>query len=406
MLKMFNFGYYRVPMVYAPWRLGELRTVLEAAGSLGETTDPRKTLAAELGSLYSGSVVTLWNSGRSALEAGLIQIAASAGGKNEVLTPSLVCRSVPERILSAGLRPVFYDSKDDFSPDLSTALNCLSGKTAALVVPYVYGGLVSLGEASKACLSLGIPLVEDCAASFLLRNEEGVLSGSSGDFSIFSFSTGKTLVAGGGGALIQRDHSPSVRQTGWTKAEERCLARQKVRFALEYAWPGIGYAMQKLTGWRYASLHSRTISSPRTISDVDAALTLLQWERWPSLYAGRLHVIERYARNLAGLRGIRLPQYQPARFVSRLFVEFLGGEESTNKMGAEFLRSRSIGVHLPYSPTHRSKELGWLPDSNLPVASRLADHTLAIPCHPGLSNAEIDRVSDALHELTRHLEHR
>ena len=53
-------------------------------------------------------------------------------------------------------------------------------------------------------------------------------------------------------------------------------------------------------------------------------------------------------------------------------------------------------VHYP-RPVHRQPLFGSV-RASLPVAERLPDHILALPVHPALSEADVDRVVEAIGE--------
>jgi dTDP-4-amino-4,6-dideoxygalactose transaminase len=69
-----------------------------------------------------------------------------------------------------------------------------------------------------------------------------------------------------------------------------------------------------------------------------------------------------------------------------------------------FLRARRIGasVHYP-TPIHLQpawRHLGYA-RGDLPVAERLAEHSLSLPCFPGITEEEQNRVAGVLEEALR-----
>jgi dTDP-4-amino-4,6-dideoxygalactose transaminase len=368
-------------MTYAPW--GAVELTAAARASLATPSEAAARLKARIEGEYGGRA-TLFNSGRAALEAGLRQ--AARGGRKKVLAPALICRSVPERVAAAGLEPVFYDVRPDFTPDLEEAVSRLDRETACLVVAPVYGALADARPAAAACRELGVGLMEDCAAAFLRRDETGRLAGLDGDWTVFSFSTGKTLVAGGGGVLIQRVDGETPAPSGWTEAEERRMARAKFGFALKYAWPSWGYALERITGMELAW---GTSEESRAMAAVDAALVEAQWAGWERRRAERAAIIGRYAAALAGCEGIDLPQARAGGYVNRLFVVLRNGGRARRDEAARALRARGVQVHLPYE--------AW---GGCPVAARLSESALAVPSQPGLSEARIEIVCEALRAIS------
>lgn len=396
--------YYRVPMAYASWSWQELAAALLCALSHGEGT--RARLKSRIEELCGGEV-TLWASGRAALDAAFRALARDNPGRHEVLMPSLLCASVAERALAAGLTPRFYDIRPDLTPDLDKAREAIGSATACIVVPHLYGNVVDLACLASDCRAAGIPLIEDCAAAFLLPCPDGTPCGRQADIAIFSFNTGKTLTAGGGGALVVHTGPRAPDPRHWPPAEERRQALGRLWFALAFAWPSFGYALFRSAPWRRWKALAPQPLCGRTIADVDAHIVDVQWRRWPALRARRLHVLKLYADALSHLPGISLPQYRPGLCLTRLFVQF---PANVNDPGRplfpvrEWLRCRGVQTHLPYAPLHLDPRFGAPQPGACPVAESVASRCLALPSHPELGERQILFVCRALGAIAEQLE--
>lgn len=129
------------------------------------------------------------------------------------------------------------------------------------------------------CRNAGITLIEDCAASFLLPDCRGRLSGTNGDYVIFSFQRGKTVAAGSGGALLQRTGvAESYDVKPWTSRELRMLHVSKIIFMLEEVFVKTGYLMQRTVGLPSDFARS-TMEQIHPIPDLDCSLVLKQLEK-------------------------------------------------------------------------------------------------------------------------------
>lgn len=395
--------HYKVPMVYASWSWRELAAALGCAVSPDMTA--RARLREQMESLL-GEEVSLWASGRAALEEAFRAIARVSGDRREALMPSLLCRSVAERALAAGLQPRFYDIGEDLTPDLARAREGIGRQTACVVVPHLYGRVLDLEPITGPCRAAGVHLIEDCAASFLLRMENGALSGRQADFAVFSFNTGKTLVAGGGGALIQRAGLPAAAPETWSTREERKHAAARLWFALSYAWPSAGYSFLHRLPWRRWGARAPQKVQGKTITAVDASVVMVQWQRWPQLLARRLEIQGQYASGLANAPGIRLPQYAQGRYLTRLFVEFpvnVNDSSQPRYPVRELLHARGIQTHLPYPPLHLDPQFGGPRRGDCPVSEQVAARCLAVPSHPGLRHTQVEWVCRAIREIAQEL---
>lgn len=393
--------FYKVPISTLTWGGPEFNEIIRAL-TIGPSADGARLLAAYVQEQFRGRVV-LANSGRSALELVLHQLRRRAPeSPSSVLTPSLICRAVPDKVVAAGLTPVFYDMSADLSPSVQSLSRAMRSDTVAVVFPYIYGKVAPAEQVAAMCKRAGVKLIEDCAASFLLPYNNGQLSGTQGDYVILSFQRGKTNVAGGGGALVDRTSlAPDYEVGPWTPRELRKLYLSKVTFLLEEVFTRAGYLAQRAVG-PPSDFFRATMNQVREMSPLDCDLTLAQMQRWPSILASKTRVMERYMTNLAGYPELQLPQTIDGGFAIRLFVKFSRPivsrpEPDQWKSGvADFMRKSGVEVHLPYFPVHRIKGFTSFPCEQMPLTNGFCESLLEIPSQPSLRNHEIDYVSECL----------
>ena len=393
--------FYKVPIKTLTWGRPEFNGIFKAL-TLGPSADGPRRLATYLEEQFGGRVI-LTNSGRSALELALRQLRVEkSGSRSTVLTPSLICRAVPDKIVAAGLTPVFYDMAADLSPSVESLSRAMRSDTAGVIFPYIYGKVAPAEQVAAMCKQADVKLIEDCAASFLLPYGSGRLSGTHGDYVIFSFQRGKTHVAGGGGALVDRTELAAQYDVGsWTSGQLRKLYRSKIAFMLEEVFTRTGYVAQRTVGLQ-ADYFRTTMNQIREMSPLDCDLTLTQMQHWGSILAGKTRVLERYKANLAGHSHLRLPQVSNGGFAIRLFVKFsrpIVTRPAPNQWKSaivDFIRKRGVEVHLPYFPVHRMKEFAAFPCEQLPLTDKFYESILEIPSQPSLRNDEIDYVSECL----------
>jgi len=408
-LRSVNVGalFYEVPISGVDWHSRELLAVVLSLlnASAGRSGDMRQ-MTSLIEPLFACKPVLI-NSGRSALELALWRVWRHVGDRSrrEILVPSLLCRAVPDKIVKCGFIPVFFDVDQQLSASPCAALQAITPNTVAIVFPYLYGKTVNIGGLAAACKERGIYLIEDCAASFLLRDNSGKLTGTTGDYAVFSFSVGKTLVAGAGGVLLDRtgiSDAGADPLPAWSKSEECHLCLSKFTFILEYGWKTAAYIMSLTFGPRGRSFWKSTFDLMRPMPIVDARLVLAQARRWESIYARKCQIIQRYAANLRMSSDLRLPQYQPDGFVNRLFVQFPHPVLSRTENGLaesevlRYLAKRGIQTQLSYYPLHRMQAFSHLFAGTLPQTDQFYESILEVPTQPTLKDAQIDLVSEAL----------
>ena len=393
--------FYRVPISAVTWDRRELHEVVSSL-FVPPAANGVHELAAYIEQLFGGTAV-LANSGRSALELALRRLRERTHNPHSsVLTPSLICQAVPDKIVATGFSPVFYDVARDLSPSVESLGNSIRSDTVAVVFPYLYGRVVPVQKVAMICKEAGVALIEDCAASFLLPHAQGILSGTSGEYVIFSFQRGKTAVAGGGGALVDRSGiQEGYVVRNWKSWELRKLYFSKITFLLEEVFLRPGYVVRRTVGLP-PDFSRSTQEQVYEMSALDCNLVLAQLKKWPAILDAKTHVLTRYVSNLAGCPNLQLPQAIDGGFATRVFVKFprpivsrRAPHQWTSSV-ADYMRGRGIEVHLPYFPVHCMASFAQYPSDDLPVTDEFSESLLEVPSQPSLRADEIDYVSESL----------
>lgn len=127
----------------------------------------------------------------------------------KILFPANICYAAIYPAVYAGNEPVFCDV-DAESGNLTFAfieeiVNKTSG-IAALVLPHMYGNPVQeINEIKDFCAKQEILLIEDCASA-MGASVNGKMTGSFGDYVIYSTGYAKTVEVGFGG-IVASDHN-------------------------------------------------------------------------------------------------------------------------------------------------------------------------------------------------------
>jgi len=141
------------------------------------------------------------SSGTAALYVALRTLGVGAG--DEVLIPAYACASLNQAVHYAGAQPRYIDCDPvSLNPDPDDARRKLSKRTAACIVPHLFG----LPADIDAFGVLGPPIIEDCAQTLGVRLGERRV-GSFGDITVCSFYATKLVAGGEGGMMLSRDKS-------------------------------------------------------------------------------------------------------------------------------------------------------------------------------------------------------
>jgi perosamine synthetase len=289
-------------------------------------------------------------SGTAALHLALAVLGVGPG--DEVVLPAYVCASVLYAVRYVGAHAVLADV--DPATGLSSADHVrafLTKRTKAIVVVHLFGRAAPVDE----IVSLGVPVVEDCAQSLggALR---GRPLGSWGTAGIFSFYATKVITTGYGGMVCSDDAGFIDRVRDLARYDERTDAR---------------------TAYAYG------------MTSFQAALGQSQMARLDDFLARRRAIHDRY-REAFSASGIGLsPAAAPGEDIHYRFVvkSDHGPDDVISGLG-----KRGITARRPiFAPLFVYEGTGELPGTR-----RAHDRDVSIPLYPALTDDEVKRVAGAV----------
>lgn len=225
----------KIPLATPTMHGEEQRYIQEAfdtnwVSPLGPNVDAfEREIAAYAGTSASAAL----SSGTAALHLSVIL----AGVKEDdiVFIPSLTFAASVNPVRYEKAVPVFIDSERDTWNMDPAALRRAFEKyphPAAVMAVHLYGTSAEMDEICSICREHGVPLIEDAAES-LGTTYRGKMTGTFGDYGIYSFNGNKVITTSGGGILIARKEEDVERA--------RFLSRQARDPARHYQHSTIGY---------------------------------------------------------------------------------------------------------------------------------------------------------------------
>jgi dTDP-4-amino-4,6-dideoxygalactose transaminase len=302
--------------------------------------------------------------GTSALHAALL--AHGIGPGDEVITTPFTFQATANMVLATGARPVFVDVAEDGNIDASLIEAAVNSRTRALLPVDLYGRLCDMDAIADIAARHGLALIEDaCQAHGASLG--GRPAGSFGT-GCFSFYATKNVTAGEGGVVTTSD--PAL-------AERLRLLRSHGEVE------------------RY---HSAVLGYNYRLTEVAAALALAQLDR----LAAHTEARRRNAAYLsAHLRGVLTPPEppEPGACVWHLYtVRVPRGRDALQAHLRKRAIESAVYYPLPVPAQKLYRDLGY--EVCAPVANRLSREVLSLPVHPGLSQADLDRIVEAVNEWT------
>ncbi len=311
----------------------------------------------------------------SASMALLMSLAALDLAGREVITTALTFVSTNHAILHAGGTPVFADvDPGSLTIDPDDVERLITPRTAAVLAVDYAGHPADLGRLTELTRAHGLTLVEDaahaCGASY-----RGQPVGSIADLTCFSFHAVKNLAMGEGGGITLADAAMAER-----------FRRMRWLGLSQSTWDRVGQRSYK---WDY---DLDEIGYKGHLSDIPAAIGLVQLRRLPETNGRRREIARRYSEGLAGLDWLTLP-IELAHVQSAWHLYAIRLEERNRLI--DHMADLDIATSVHYKPTHLYPQ--YAPYARkLPVTESVWRRLVTLPLFPGLTDQEIERVVEAV----------
>lgn len=422
----------------------EAALVREAILSGWITTGPKtKELERQISEFVHTDKTVCLNSATAAMEMVLHLLGVGPG--DEVIVPAYTYTATASVVCHVGAKVVMVDSqKDNVEMDYDQLEKAITEKTK-VIVPVDIAGIVAnydrvyeIVEKKKALFKpsnalqamIGRIIVSaDCAHSFG-ANRNGKMAGEIADFSSFSFHAVKNFTTAEGGALTWNlsfgneqvpvsgskiqvsglDYMPTVpKKEGETWNE--LLYRISQLFSL-HGQNKDALAKTKLGAWEY------DIIGPWykcNMTDIMAALGLVQMERYKGILERRYEIVNRYNKAIDDLNTNLDDDHKVAYLNHRdsdhcsshhLYLVRLQGRtrKDANKV-IEQMAERGIACNVHYKPLPMMTAYKALSFDikNYPNAYHLFENEVSLPLHTKLTDEDIEYVISNFVDIVKNL---
>lgn len=309
---------------------------------------------------------------------------AGVGPGDEVITTSMTFASSANAIIHSGATPVLVDvDRRTMNIDPAAIEAAITERTKAMIVVHMAGRPCDLDAIHRIADRYDLLVIED-AAHAIEAEYKGRHIGSISPLTCYSFYVTKNMTTGEGGmiATTREDYAKRAKQYGlhglsadaWSRFSDAGYKHYEVDY------PGFKFNM----------------------TDIQASLGIVQLPKLERWLKRRCEIWAMYDEAFQDLPCITpAPEEKNTRHARHLYTLLVdtddGAVDRDTLMGRLHRRGIGTGVHYRGVHLHRYyRERFKLTRDQFPNASWISDRTISLPLAPNLTNAQVERVIDAV----------
>jgi dTDP-4-amino-4,6-dideoxygalactose transaminase len=352
------------------------------------TTGPKAREFEEKFAAYMGQDVeaVAVNSATAGLH--LAAEACGIGPGDEVIVPTLTFTASASVIRYLGAEVVLVDVEEKTRCiDLDHAERRLTPRCKAIMPVHFAGFPCDMTKVQAFARRHGLKVIEDAAHAMPARHDGRLIGSWESDACVFSFYACKPITTGEGGMIVTRNaeiaaRARVMRTHGLNRDAFDRFRNVGASWAYDVVAPGFKY----------------------NLTDIAAAIGVVQLSRADTLQASRQRAAECYLRKLADLP-LDCPAAAPPGGLHAWHMFPIRVHQNARASRDDLiagLTAEGIGTSVHYRPLHEMtywKERYHCGQSEFPVASRYFEGAVTLPLFAGMTDAEVDRVATAVHAI-------
>lgn len=313
---------------------------------------------------------TTVSNGTVALHLALLALNIQPG--DEIIVPTFTYVASVNAIRYMGAIPVFAESELDYwQVDVKDVERRITSKTKAIMAVHLYGHPTDMTALNVVADNHGLSVVEDAAEAFGTYHK-GKHVGQFGDVSTFSFFANKTITTGEGGMVT---------------TERSDLHEEIALLKTHYASPKKRYWHEKV-GYNYR------------MTNICAAIGVSQIARADEIIKRKELIALRYRELLAGcpliFQGIHEDAVHSHWMVTMRLETGYDRDRFMSYLDDHDIETRPSFYQVHTMPMYKAFNRN---NESLPVAEILSSQGVNLPSYPDLSESDISRVSDVIHQF-------
>ncbi len=314
-------------------------------------------------------------------------VAAGIGPGDEVLCPSLSFIATANSIRYVGATPVFVDIDPvTFNLDPNRIEEAVTPRTRAILVVHQIGLPAALAEINEIANRHNLLVLEDAACAIGSSYQEQRIGMPHSFLACFSFHPRKILTTGEGGMVTTSDEKVAsrIRHLRQHAMNTSDLTRHQSQKVVLETYDEVGYNFR--------------------MTDMQAAIGLVQLGRVEGFIARRRAMAERYSQNLEQLDWL-VPPSEPegTRHNFQSYMARLTKDAPVSRdVLMQRLLDRGISTRRGIMATHREppyRDQRW--DQTLPQTNAITEECIILPLFHEMTETHQDIVVASISEAAR-----
>lgn len=296
---------------------------------------------------------------------------------DEVLVPSISFPAIGSAIVAKGATIVFCDvDKHSLNVRVEDIEPLINNKTRAIFITH-YGGVpCDMDPILELCTTHNIKVIEDSACA-IKSFYKGKACGTLGDMGVWSLDAMKILSTADGGMMYIKD--PKLREIAEEQLYLGLPLKQK---------SGIDSSTEGNANWWEFQMNRP--GRRAIMNDVTAAIGLEQLKKLDSFLKRRQTVYEHYCAELGKLDWLDIPPVTNFEYLSSFYFFWI--QTPIRDKLARYLLDNGVYTTFRYWPLHKVDFFSDFNKDTYPNTDYIAERTLNLPLHQGLSDAEVSKV--------------
>ncbi len=294
---------------------------------------------------------------------------------DEVLVADFTFPATANVVVQIGATPVLVDiDLDTFTMNVDDLRRKITPQTRAIIPVDAFGCSADFDRVNEVAAEHGLPVIEDAATAIGAKYYDR-FCGNLTTLGCFSFHPRKVITTGEGGMITTNDDA---------------LA-DKIRLLRSHGGVRVGpWYQYEAAGFNYR------------LSDVQGAIGVAQMEKLPMLIARKRQLADQLSAEIQDIPGVRTPcEPKWAGHIYQSYVILLEESLDRNRI-VEDMRAGGVETTLgtyalhdqPFFQRAYGYQAGQLSNSHAAFT-----RSMTLPLYPQMSEADLNTVATALHEV-------